>query len=63
MTVTKYLCVVGMEAGIRDEQVLPIISEIVKAWDEGQITTKKDVGKILNRYQVVNGKLVKVAHF
>lgn len=54
---------VGMEAGVRDEQVLPIISEIVKAWKDGDITTKKDVGNILNSYELRDGKLVRIARF
>ncbi|MCK4967564.1 MAG: hypothetical protein KAS12_00790 [Candidatus Aenigmarchaeota archaeon] len=38
---------VGMGAGIRDEQVLPIIAEIVKAWNEKEVAKKKDVKTII----------------
>lgn len=38
---------VGMGAGVRDEQVLPILTEIVKAWNEGQVLTEKDVKDIV----------------
>ena len=38
---------VGMRAGVRDEQVLPILTEIVKAWNEGQVLTEKDVKDIV----------------
>jgi hypothetical protein len=40
---------VGMEAEIRDEQVLPIISEIVKAWNEEKIANKKDIQTIIKK--------------
>jgi len=40
---------VGTQAGIRDEQVLPVISEIVKAWNEGKITTKEELEKYVDR--------------
>jgi len=33
---------IGKEADIRDEQVLPLISEIVKAWKDGYLMTKKE---------------------
>ena len=40
---------VGMGAGIRDEQVLPIITEIVKSWNEGKIITDKDIDEIVKK--------------
>jgi hypothetical protein len=40
---------VGMGAGIRDEQVLPIITEIVKAWNEGAVLTDKDIDAIVRK--------------
>ena len=40
---------VGMGAGIRDEQVLPIITEIVKSWNEGEIITDKDIDEIVKK--------------
>lgn len=40
---------VGMGAGIRDEQVLPIITEIVKSWNEGKVLTEKDVDEIVRK--------------
>ena len=40
---------VGMNAEVRDEQVLPILSEIVKSWNEKEIAKKKDVNTIIKR--------------
>jgi hypothetical protein len=40
---------VGMGAGVRDEEVLPILTEIVKAWDEGGILTEKDIKEIVRK--------------
>jgi len=40
---------VGMNAEVRDEQVLPILSEMVKAWNEKEIAKKKDVNTIIKR--------------
>jgi len=40
---------VGMGAGVRDEEVLPILTEIVKAWDEGKIITEKDIEGIVKK--------------
>ena len=40
---------VGMEAGVRDEQVLPILAKIVKAWNEGEITTNKQLEEYVDR--------------
>jgi hypothetical protein len=40
---------VGMGAGVRDEQVLPIITEIVKSWNEGKIITDKDIDGIVRK--------------
>ena len=40
---------VGMGAGIRDEQVLPIITEMVKSWNEGKVLTEKDIEAIVRK--------------
>jgi len=47
---------VGMGAGIRDEQVLPIIAEIVKSWNEKEVAKKKDV-EIIIKKNVKSGSL------
>lgn len=40
---------VGMNAEVRDEQVLPILAEIVKSWNEKEIAKKKDVNTIIKK--------------
>ncbi len=47
---------VGMGAGVRDEQVLPIITEIVKAWNDKEVAKKKDITKAIKE-RVKSGSL------
>jgi hypothetical protein len=46
---------VGKEADIRDEQVLPLLAEIIKAWKDGDLMTEKDVEDIIKRRRRSNG--------
>jgi hypothetical protein len=39
---------IGKEIGIRDEAVLPLLSELLNAYHKGDITTKEDVQRIVN---------------
>jgi hypothetical protein len=39
---------IGKEIGVRDEAVLPLLSELLKAYNEGKLTTKEDVQRIVN---------------
>jgi len=40
---------IGKEIGVRDESVLPLLSELLKAYNDGEISTKEDVKRIVNQ--------------
>ena len=40
---------VGKEADIRDEQVLPLLAEIIKAYKEQELAKKKDIKRMINQ--------------
>lgn len=40
---------IGKEADIRDEQVLPLLADIIKAWKEKELAKKKDVKNIIKQ--------------
>ena len=52
---------VGMGAGVRDEQVLPIITQIVKDYNDEKIAKKADITKAIKRS--VKGSALKPAQF
>lgn len=39
---------IGKEIGVRDEDVLPLLSELLKAYNKGELSTKEDVQRIVN---------------
>lgn len=39
----------GKEVGIRDEQVLPLLANLLKAYEEGDIATKTELTRVVNR--------------
>jgi len=39
----------GKEVGIRDEQVLPLLAALLKAYEEGDIATKEELTRTVNR--------------
>jgi hypothetical protein len=39
----------GKEVGIRDEQVLPLLANLLKAYEEGDIATKEELTRTVNR--------------
>jgi hypothetical protein len=39
----------GKEVGIRDEQVLPLLANLLKAFDKEEIATKEELTKVVNR--------------
>ena len=39
----------GKEVGIRDEQVLPLLANLLKAFDKEEIATKEELTKIKNK--------------
>jgi len=43
----------GMKTGMRDEDVLPKLAELLGAWKKGELMTKKQVDEKLKRYRTV----------
>jgi hypothetical protein len=39
----------GKEVGIRDEQVLPLLAALLKAYEEGDLATKEELTRTVNR--------------
>ena len=39
----------GKEVGVRDEQVLPLLAKLLKAYDNGEFTTKKELEEYVDK--------------
>jgi hypothetical protein len=40
---------IGMKTGMRDEDVLPALAELMDAWEEGELMTKKQADAYIKK--------------